>query len=124
MVGALDFIDTSDMTVMNQAEHDFATDVEWDPTGRYVVTGVSWWGQKVDNGYIVWSFQGKMLQQRNTDRFCQLLWRPRPPSLLPPEQFKVTITNNLLLKSLKKKKTGHSQSYFLYLCIRRKSKRI
>ena len=47
MSGALDFIDTSDMTVMNQAEHDMATDVEWDPTGRYVVTGVSWWGQKV-----------------------------------------------------------------------------
>lgn len=24
-----------------------ATDVEWDPTGRYVVTGVSWWAHKV-----------------------------------------------------------------------------
>lgn len=24
-----------------------ASDVEWDPTGRYVVTSVSWWSHKV-----------------------------------------------------------------------------
>ena len=24
-----------------------ASDVEWDPTGRYVTTSVSWWGHKV-----------------------------------------------------------------------------
>ena len=48
MSGILEFIDTADMTVMTQAcEHFMATDVEWDPTGRYVTTGVSWWGHKV-----------------------------------------------------------------------------
>ncbi|XP_060560213.1 eukaryotic translation initiation factor 3 subunit B-like [Ruditapes philippinarum] len=88
MNGVLEFIDTADMTVMAQTEHFMATDVEWDPTGRYVITGVSWWGHKVDNGYWLWSFQGRLLQKQQLDRFCQLLWRPRPPTLLPIEEIK------------------------------------
>ena len=47
MNGALAFVDTSDCTVMNIAEHYMASDVEWDPTRRYVVTSVSWWSHKV-----------------------------------------------------------------------------
>lgn len=50
MNGALAFVDTSDCTVMNIAEHYMASDVEWDPTGRYVVTSVSWWSHKVEDG--------------------------------------------------------------------------
>lgn len=49
MNGALAFVDTSDCTMMNIAEHYMASDVEWDPTGRYVVTSVSWWSHKVTN---------------------------------------------------------------------------
>jgi translation initiation factor 3 subunit B len=48
--GVLEFVDTADMTVMAQTEHFMATDVEWDPTGRYVVSAVSWWGHKVSQG--------------------------------------------------------------------------
>lgn len=127
MNGALAFVDTSDCTMMNIAEHYMASDVEWDPTGRYVVTSVSWWSHKVmppsppvevgtstrtwftcqkftwssllhrrvlrpaqvDNAYWLWTFQGRLLQKNNKDRFCQLLWRPRPPSLLSADQIKV-----------------------------------
>lgn len=88
MNGALTFVDTSDCTVMNIAEHYTASDVEWDPTGRYVVTSVSWWSHKVDNAYWLWTFQGRLLQKNNKDRFCQLLWRPRPPTLLSQDQIK------------------------------------
>ncbi|CAH1273290.1 EIF3B [Branchiostoma lanceolatum] len=88
MNGALEFIDTNDMTVMNVAEHFMATDVEWDPTGRYIITAVSWWGHKVDNAFWLWSFQGRLLHKQNLDRFCQLLWRPRPPSPLTASQIK------------------------------------
>jgi translation initiation factor 3 subunit B len=41
MNGVLEFVDSSDVTVMAQTEHFMATDVEWDPTGRYVVSGPS-----------------------------------------------------------------------------------
>jgi len=71
-----------------------ASDVEWDPTGRYLVTSVSWWSHKVDNAYWLWTFQGRLLQKNNKDRFCQLLWRPRPPTLLPVEEIK-TIKKDL-----------------------------
>ncbi|CAL8271732.1 eukaryotic translation initiation factor 3, subunit Ba [Gadus morhua] len=89
MNGALAFVDTSDCTMMNIAEHYMASDVEWDPTGRYVVTSVSWWSHKVDNAYWLWTFQGRLLQKNNKDRFCQLLWRPRPATLLGVEEIKV-----------------------------------
>ena len=88
MNGVLEFVDTADMTVMMQAEHFMATDVEWDPTGRYVATSVSWWGHKVDNAYWLWNFQGKLLHKQPLDRFCQLQWRPRPPSLLSDDHLK------------------------------------
>ena len=52
------------------------------------MTAVSWWGHKVDNAYWMWNFQGKILKRSNVDRFCQLVWRPRPPSLLSKEQLK------------------------------------
>nr|CAG4648511.1 EOG090X01UY [Polyphemus pediculus] len=88
MSGTLEFIDTHDFTVMNTGEHFMATDVEWDPTGRYVATSVSWWGHKVDNAYWLWSFQGKILKRVPLDKFCQLQWRPRPPTLLTLQQTK------------------------------------
>ncbi|KAF4519211.1 hypothetical protein B566_EDAN015317 [Ephemera danica] len=88
MNGSLDFVDTNDFVVMNTGEHYMASDIEWDPTGRYVVTGVSFWKQKVDNGFWLWSFQGKRLKKYNIDSFCQLMWRPRPPTLLGVKQQK------------------------------------
>lgn len=48
MEGHLEFYDTNDMSMMNSMDHANATDLEWDPTGRYVVTSVSFWNQKVD----------------------------------------------------------------------------
>lgn len=73
---------------MNTTDHFQMSDVEWDPTGRYVVTGVSIWKTKVDTGYWIWSFQGKILKRINQDKFAQLLWRPRPQVLLSDKQQK------------------------------------
>merc|ERR1711963_61702 len=86
--GVLEFVDTQDMTVMTQTEHFMATDVEWDPTGRYVVSAVSWWGHKVDNGFWLWNFQGVVQHKQPLEKFCQLQWRPRPASLLPEVKVK------------------------------------
>merc|ERR1712156_64822 len=88
MNGVLEFIDTSDFTSMNSGEHFMATDIEWDPTGRYIMTAVSWWGHKVDNAYWVWSFQGKLSKRFQLDRFCQFSWRPRPPCFLSNKQIR------------------------------------
>ena len=48
MDGQLEFYDASEITLITTAEHTQATDLEWDPSGRYVVTSVSFWTQKVE----------------------------------------------------------------------------
>jgi translation initiation factor 3 subunit B len=83
--GVLEFFDVQDGETMALEEHLMATNVDWDPTGRYVATSVSYWRHQMENGYKIWSFCGKLLHQEIKEKFYQLLWRPRPPSLLTPE---------------------------------------
>ena len=49
---------------------------------------MSSWKTSVDNGYWIWTFQGRILKRVNLTAFNQLLWRPRPPTLLTAEQIK------------------------------------
>lgn len=82
-LGMFEFVDTeNEYVVMNSGDHFRASEVEWDPTGRYVVTGVSAWKVKEDTGYNVWSFQGKITKRVMLKNFIQFLWRPRPACLL------------------------------------------
>jgi len=87
--GPLEFVDTSDFSTMNTLLPELTTDIEWDPTGRYVVAAVSAWTGKVsDTGYTLASFQGKVIRKERVDRFGNLFWRPRPPCLLTNPQIK------------------------------------
>jgi len=87
--GPLEFIDTSDFSVMSTLMPEMTTDVEWDPTGRFVVTCVSAWSGKVsDTGYTLLNFQGRILRKERVDRFGNFFWRPRPACLLSSAQVK------------------------------------
>lgn len=94
--GPLVFVDAAgekEISVFNSQEHQAVTDVEWDPTGRYVVSYVSSWSaasRGVDFGYNMWNFQGRMLQRRPMDRFCAFAWRPRPQPIITEAKIKVT----------------------------------
>jgi translation initiation factor 3 subunit B len=100
------------------ADHYGVTDVEWDPSGRYLATAASAWthtvlyppatvlgttflsyllarrAPQIENGYAIWDFRGQEIEKRLLDRFKQFLWRPRSQSLLAKEQ-KRTIRRNL-----------------------------
>ncbi|GLI69794.1 hypothetical protein VaNZ11_014493 [Volvox africanus] len=91
--GQLEFFNVDEMETMATAEHFMATDVEWDPTGRYVATVVSH-VQQMENGVNVWSFGGRLLYSTQRDKLYQFSWRPRMPSLLPPEK-EAEIVKNL-----------------------------
>ncbi|KAK4936256.1 Translation initiation factor 3 subunit b [Elasticomyces elasticus] len=84
----------ANLMLMNSEDHYGMTDVEWDPTGRYVTTSASVWTHQMENGYKIWTFYGQLLQDAPTEKFKQLLWRPRPPTMLPKEEQR-TIRRNL-----------------------------
>eukprot|EP00124_Ichthyophonus_hoferi_P003302 Ihof_evm2s279 gene=Ihof_evmTU2s279 len=100
MQGVLEFWDAEDNLSMAQGEHFMATNVEWDPTGRYVATSVSYWRHQMENGYKIWTFQGRLVCDQPIEKFCQLIWRPRPASLLTEEEMKA-IRKNLKTFSIK-----------------------
>lgn len=52
---------------------------------RYVATAVTS-VHEMENGFHIWSFNGKLLYRIPKDHFFQFQWRPRPPSLLSPEK--------------------------------------
>jgi len=79
-----------------QDEHFMATDIEWDPTGRFVATSVQALRHNMENGYNIWSSQGRMILRVPLDHFQKLQWRPRPPSLLTAQDEKK------LMKDIKK----------------------
>lgn len=92
--GALEFYDVVNKSLTIK-EHYRANQVLWDPSGRTVVSIVSQpigGGQfkfALDNGYVLWSFQGKQLHQQSFETFYQFQWRPRVSLLSSAEREKV-----------------------------------
>ena len=92
--GTLEFynVDSKSLTVK---EHYRANQVLWDPDGRSVATCVSQpvegghFKFAMDNGYILWSFQGKQIYQQSFETFYQFQWRPRAKLLSKTEVQKV-----------------------------------
>jgi len=92
--GTLEFynVDSKSLTVK---EHYRANQVVWDPDGRSVATCVSQpiegghFKYAMDNGYILWSFQGKQLYQQSFETFYQFVWRPRAKLLSKGDVAKV-----------------------------------
>lgn len=81
-------------------EHYMATDVAWDPSGRYVASWVSAWKHNSDTGFQIWDLRGTLCSKINL-RGCALFqWRPRPPTLLSSTQ-KRDVRRNLRELSLR-----------------------
>ena len=70
MNGQLEFFGVDDMEPYRAAEHFMCTNVEWDPTGRYVATSVTSIHQ-MENGFNLWLFNGTPLY-RCAGLFCVL----------------------------------------------------
>jgi translation initiation factor 3 subunit B len=79
---------TANLQLMNIADHYGVTDVEWDPSGRYVATWASVWKHTMENGYHIYDFKGEPLREEPVDKFKQFQWRPRPPTMLSKDEQK------------------------------------
>jgi translation initiation factor 3 subunit B len=80
--GQLEWVDVNTCQTIGEAEHFMCSNIDWDPTGRFIATSVSHWRHQMENGFILWSSHGRELSHEKKDKFYQLLWRPRPKSLL------------------------------------------
>ncbi|GAA96226.1 uncharacterized protein L969DRAFT_100724 [Mixia osmundae IAM 14324] len=61
------------------------TTVDWDPSGRYVATSGSIWTGSMEPSFALFDFKGNQLAAQTVDKFKQLVWRPRPRTLLTKE---------------------------------------
>ncbi|KZV94100.1 translation initiation factor eIF-3b [Exidia glandulosa HHB12029] len=83
----------SGIQLLGTGDHYGVTDVEWDPSGRFVATSASVWKHMLENGFCIWDFRGQELEKHILDRFKQFLWRPRPRTLLTKEQQRLVRKN-------------------------------
>lgn len=117
--GQLEFYDVDENETVAQVEHFMATEVNWDPTGRYCVTAVTS-VHEMENGFNLWSFNGKLLYRILKDHFFQFMWRPKPPSLLTAEKEEEIAKN---LKKYSKKYEAEDQDVSMLLSEQDREKR-
>ncbi|GMM32685.1 translation initiation factor eIF3 core subunit B [Saccharomycopsis crataegensis] len=67
---------------IGDADHFGLTNLEWDPSGRYLAAWSSSWRHKIENGFKIYDFAGHPLVVEGIDNFKQFAWRPRPATLL------------------------------------------
>ncbi|KAI4985566.1 hypothetical protein ZWY2020_018196 [Hordeum vulgare] len=71
--GQLEFFNVDDLETMATGEHFMATDIMWDPTGRFLATAVTS-VHEMENGFQIWSFNGKLIYKISKDHFYQFQW--------------------------------------------------
>jgi len=93
--GVLEFYDVNNKETIALLEHYMCTDVEWDPSGRFVISSViqplrneGVYRYNTENGYKLWTMHGQILSTVRLESCYQVLWRPRPPRLFSAEEEK------------------------------------
>jgi translation initiation factor 3 subunit B len=83
------------LEILHKDEHYMLTNVEWDPSSRYVITAVTQpmsnetgYKYSMEAGYAIWTFQGRVLYRQQKEKLYHVAWRPHPPSLLPANKQK------------------------------------
>jgi len=116
--GALEFYDLDQKSLVVK-EHYRANQVFWDPSGRAIATCVTQpiegghFKFAMDNGYILWSFQGKLLHQESFETFYQFSWRPRESLLSRGEVEKVRQNLRKYEKQFDKADRKHERARYL-----------
>jgi len=77
--GHIEFWDVDANVCTAEEEHFMCNEIQWDPSGRMVATIVTqpMFGSvamkyQLENGYIMWTFQGQMLRKQQMERFFQV----------------------------------------------------
>jgi len=101
--GTLEFYDVDNKSLVIK-EHYRANQVLWDPSGRTLATTVSQpiggghFKFAMDNGFIIWSFQGKQISQQSFETFYQFSF----VSKRQEERERVVLHSGLLWRVLRR----------------------
>ena len=80
--------DKGDLECTHSGDHYMATSIEWDPSGRFVLSYQSILRYQMESSYMIWDFRGHVLHRVPMEKLKIASWRPRPASLLTPAQQK------------------------------------
>jgi translation initiation factor 3 subunit B len=73
---------SSHVKLLNAPRYPGLTNVEWDPSGRFLAGFSTVWVHRTENGYRLYNLSGNLLREELVDDFKSFAWRPRPESLL------------------------------------------
>ena len=110
MNGQFEFSSVGEMETMASCEHFMATDVEWDPTGAAAPPRGDEGVHQMENGFHVWTFNGKLLYKHARERFYQFLWRPALARLLSKEKEDPIVKNLVALQALRRAGREHPRA--------------
>jgi translation initiation factor 3 subunit B len=95
-----DLHDVESNTVLaSQLRHDRCSRIYWDPSGRFLATCTitdlrnASARANFEDGFNIYTFQGKLLNRVKREKLYQFAWRPRPKDLLTAEERRNVIKN-------------------------------
>lgn len=80
-------------------KHDRGNRLVWDPSGRMIasctITDLRHASARghAEDGFVLYTFQGNLIQSVRHEKLFQFMWRPRPRDLIPSEEKKKIIKN-------------------------------
>eukprot|EP00428_Durinskia_dybowskii_P071191 CAMPEP_0170401292 /NCGR_PEP_ID=MMETSP0117_2-20130122/24947_1 /TAXON_ID=400756 /ORGANISM="Durinskia baltica, Strain CSIRO CS-38" /LENGTH=772 /DNA_ID=CAMNT_0010658085 /DNA_START=24 /DNA_END=2342 /DNA_ORIENTATION=- len=89
----------NNIVLASQLRHDRCSRMYWDPSGRFLATCTitdlrnASARANFEDGFNIYTFQGKLLNRVKREKLYQFAWRPRPKDLLTAEERKNVIKN-------------------------------
>jgi translation initiation factor 3 subunit B len=89
----------NNIVLASQLRHDRCSRMYWDPSGRFLATCTitdlrnASARANFEDGFNIYTFQGKLLNRVKREKLYQFSWRPRPKDLLSAEERKAVIKN-------------------------------
>ncbi|KAG5461000.1 MAG: eukaryotic translation initiation factor eIF2A-domain-containing protein, partial [Olpidium bornovanus] len=85
LAGQMDFWDRNTLQIISSCTTSNASQCEWSPDGRYVMTSTMSPRLRVDNGYTLWHYRGVVVAKGDVDELYQVAWQPRCLDVPLPE---------------------------------------
>lgn len=86
MQATLEFYNVDEQLTLGEGEHFMCTNIDWDPSGRFVCSYVNFRQGSSEAGFCMWAWTGVQLCKKLVDRMTIATWRPRPSRCLLSEE--------------------------------------